>query len=135
MKNVLLLLTCIAVLAFSCDKQKSAVVPPVDTTVTNNCELRVIHATVFLKKEYVKDFISSAKAMVDSSNLEEGCISYQLYQDPYDETKFIFVEVWKDQASIEAHFQMPYFVAWGPKTADWYAGTTGLSIFNASKQQ
>jgi quinol monooxygenase YgiN len=135
MKTRLLLVLCAAVLMFSCDRQKSAVAPESDTTaVTDMCYQRIIHASVFIKPDKVATFINEAKAMIDSSNLEPGCISYQLYQDPYDATKVIFVEVWQDQAAIDAHFKMPYFLAWGPKSADWLAKPTELKIFNAAQQ-
>jgi len=137
MKTRLILITlCLTALIFSCGKQKTAEVPAADTTLmSNSCDQRVIHATVFLKPEKVADFIEAAKSMIDSSNMEPGCISYQLFQDPYDETKLIFVEVWKDQAAIDAHFKMSYFTAWGPKTADWLAKGTELKIFNAAAQE
>jgi len=135
MKTGLLLFVCVCLFAFSCDKQKTAVVADSDTTkAINECTQRVIHANVFLKPEKVTDFIAAAKTMIDSSNMEPGCISYELYQDPYEGTRIIFVEVWKDQAAIDAHFQMPYFLAWGPRTADWLAKPTELKIFNAAQQ-
>jgi quinol monooxygenase YgiN len=88
----------------------------------------MITAKVFLKPEFVTPFIDGARAMIDSSNMEPGCESYMLYQDPYDSTKLIFVEVWKDQAAIDNHFSMSYFKAWGPKTQDWLAQPTELKI-------
>lgn len=136
MKTRLFLFLCIAVLMFSCDRQQSAVAPGSDTTdVIDICNQRIIHASVFVIPDKVATFINEAKAMVDSSNLEPGCISYQLYQDPYDSTKLIFVEVWQDQAAIDAHFNMPYFLAWGPKSSGWLAKPTELKIFKASLQQ
>jgi quinol monooxygenase YgiN len=136
MKTSLLFISlCLAAFICSCGKQKTSETPLADTaTVANECNLRIIHAGVFLKPEKVADFMEAVKAMIDSSNMEPGCISYQLFQDPYDETKFIFVEVWKDQAAIDAHFKMPYFTAWGPKTADWMAKPAELKIFNADAQ-
>lgn len=95
----------------------------------------VIHARVFVKPGNVTDFVAAAQSMVDSSNMEPGCISYQLYQHAYDSTQFIFVEEWKDQAAIDAHFAMPYFIAWGPKTNDWMAKPAILNIFSANPKQ
>ena len=53
-----------------------------------------------------------------------------LYQNPYDQTQLIFVEEWKDQAAIDAHFAMPYFKAFGPKTSDWRSQPTEVKIFD-----
>lgn len=93
----------------------------------------MITARVYLKPEYVAQFINDARALVDSSNMEPGCISYMLYQNPYDTTKLIFVEEWKDQAAIDNHFSMSYFKAWGPKTQDWLAQPTELKIVKVTE--
>ena len=91
---------------------------------------KMITARLFIHLENVTDFIEAAKFMIDSSNAEPGCISYMLYQNPYDQTQLIFVEEWKDQAAIDAHFAMPYFKAFGPKTSDWRSQPTEVKIFD-----
>lgn len=124
-----------AALLTACNKQNPVEVTATDTTsVANVVTQKLITAKISLKPENVADFIGAARAMIDSSNAEAGCESYQLFQDPYDQTKFIFVEVWKDQAAIDAHFAMPYFVAWGPKTSNWLSQPTELKIYDVSLQ-
>jgi len=91
---------------------------------------KIITARVFIKPEKVSDFILAARPLIDSSNAEPGCESYMLYQNPYDKTKFIFVEVWKDQIAIDNHFSMSYFKAFGPKTSTWISQPTELNIFD-----
>jgi quinol monooxygenase YgiN len=53
-----------------------------------------------------------------------------LYQNPYDKTQLIFVEVWKDQIAIDNHFSMSYFKAFGPRTKDWLLKPTELKIYD-----
>lgn len=96
---------------------------------------KMITARVTLKPEKVADFITAAKAMIDSSNAEPGCLSYQLYQNPYDPAQFIFVETWKDQEAIDIHFAKPYFTAFGPVIQDWLAQPTELRIIDVSAIQ
>jgi quinol monooxygenase YgiN len=110
-----------------------AAVPEGATLDTLNTKM--ITAKVFLKPEKVADFIEAAKAMIDSSNAEPGCLSYQLYQNPYDPAQFIFVETWKDQEAIDIHFAMPYFIAFGPIIQDWLAQPTELKIIDVSAIQ
>lgn len=100
-------------------------VPEADSVIK-----KIITARVYIKPENVSDFIVAARPLIDSSNAEPGCESYMLYQNPYDKTKFIFVEVWKDQIAIDNHFSMPYFKAFGPKTSDWISQPTELNIFD-----
>jgi quinol monooxygenase YgiN len=98
--------------------------------LTDTISRKMITASVFVKPDHVADFIESAKAIIDSSNAEPGCEAYMLYQNPYDNTKFIFVETWKDQAAIDNHFSMSYFKAFGPKIQDWLLQPTEIKIYD-----
>ncbi len=129
-RSVMLTL-CLAALLSACNKKQPAEGTSADTTaVTPVVTKKLITARVYVKPEKVADFIEAAKLMIDSSSAEAGCESYRLYQDPYNPADFIFVETWKDQAAIDAHFAMPYFTAWGPKTKDWMAKPTELKIMD-----
>ena len=75
----------------------------------------MITAKISVKPEKIKDFLDAASEMIEKSNKESGCSFYQLYQDPYDNSKMIFVEEYKNQVAVEAHFATEYFKAFGPK--------------------
>jgi Antibiotic biosynthesis monooxygenase len=64
------------------------------TTITDN-EMMIV-AKLSIKPDKIKAFTEAAKEMIEKSNKEPGCKSYQLYQDPYDNTKFVFVEEYKN---------------------------------------
>ena len=80
---------------------------------------KMITAKIFVKKEKIADFITTAKVMIDSTMKEPGCESYMLYQNPFEPGKLIFVETYKNQAAIDAHFASSYFKAFGPEIKDW----------------
>jgi quinol monooxygenase YgiN len=94
----------------------------------------MITAKLTVKQDKVKEFISAAKVMIDNSNKEPGCKSYQLYQDPYDQTKFIFVEEYKDQAAVDAHFATEYFKAFGPKISGLVQEPAKIKIVTVEKE-
>ncbi len=94
----------------------------------------MIIAKLSIKAEKIKDFTEAAKVMIENSNKEPGCKSYQLYQDPYDNTKFVFVEQYNNQAAVDAHFAADYFKAFGPKVADLVAGPTQIKIVSMAKE-
>ena len=81
----------------------------------------------------IKDFLIVAKEMVEKSNKEAGCKSYQLYQDPYFNNKFIFVEEYKDQSAIDAHFATDYFKAFGPKISTLVQEPGKIKIITVAK--
>ena len=65
---------------------------------------KIIAAQVFIKPEKVNDFIALSQDLVEKSRAEVGNISYTLYQNPLDNTKFLVFEEWKNQAAVDFHF-------------------------------
>ncbi|MCD7898521.1 MAG: antibiotic biosynthesis monooxygenase [Bacteroides sp.] len=58
-----------------------------------------------------KEFINHAETLIQATRAEEGNISYNLYQDPFSPSSFIFYEEYKDMAAIKAHAASPHFKA------------------------
>jgi len=121
------LLLCIAVISSCTSKRTGGSAPVADYKM-------MIIAKLSVKPEKVKDFVAVAKEMIEKSNQESGCSSYQLYQDPYDNSKFVFVEEYKNQAAIDTHFSMEYFKAFGPKIGDFVKGPAEIKIVSVAKE-
>ena len=134
-KIALYLASLLVFFAACAPKQPAPAQPAIAAPVADTITKKIITARIFLKPEKVNDFIAAAKPLIDSSSAEAGNESYMLYQNPYDKTKLIFVEVWKDQMAIDNHFSMSYFKAFGPKTKDWLAQPTELKIFDVTANQ
>ena len=49
-------------------------------------------------------------ALVALTRAEPGCVSYEMFRDPEKPAKFMFQEVFRDQAALDAHLAMPHFV-------------------------
>lgn len=94
----------------------------------------MIVAKLTVKPEKIKDFTEAAKVMIENSNKESGCKFYQLYQDPYDNTRFVFVEQYTNQAAVDAHFAADYFKAFGPKIGDLVQGPAQIKIISMAKE-
>jgi quinol monooxygenase YgiN len=137
MKTKITLSLLIGLFVFAaCETKKPQPAEPVAAApVTDTLTKKIIQARVFVKTEKLADFLQAARPMIDSSQAEAGCESYMLYQNPYDKTQMIFVEVWKDQMAIDNHFSMSYFKAFGPKTKDWLLKPTELKIFDVSPNE
>ena len=93
---------------------------------------KVIIAKVSVKPEKVSDFAEAARGIIEKTNKESGCTFYQLYQNPYDSTKFVFVEEYKNQAAVDAHFSAEYFKAFGPEIGDLVTGPPEIKIVTVS---
>ena len=136
MKTKAILFTILIALAvFSCRQnttvpasQSETVVQPADTP-------KMITAKVYIKQGSEEKFIAAAKLMIENSNKEEGCLGYMLYQDPYDGTNFIFVEKYKSQAAIDAHFAAPYFKDFGDIISDMTSKPMEIKIYDIAGEK
>jgi len=95
----------------------------------------MIIAKVYIKPDKVKEFVEAAKEMIEKSNQESGCKFYQLYMNPYDNTKMVFVEEYTNQAAVDAHFAADYFNAFGPKIKDLVASPAEIKIIGVAKEE
>ena len=89
----------------------------------------MIVAKLAVKPEKVKAFTEAAKEIIEKSNKEPGCKSYQLYQDP--SAGFILVI----KNGVDAHFASDYFKAFGPKIGDLVAEPAKIKILTVAKEE
>ena len=136
MKTRILILSVVFTLfGFACKQKAPVKEQQVEASVQPADFQKMITARVFIKPGRESDFLAAAQVMVTNSNKEEGCQGYMLYQDPYEKTNFIFVERYKNQAAIDAHFATPYFKEFGPKMADMTSQPTEIKIFDIAGEK
>lgn len=133
--KILILASLLCVLGISCKPKTPAPAAQPEAAVQAPDYQKMITAKVFVKPGSEVDFISTAQMMIENSNKEEGCLGYMLYQDPYEKTNFIFVERYKNQAAIDAHFATPYFKEFGIKTADMTARPMEIKILDIADEK
>ncbi len=49
--------------------------------------------------------------LIEPTRKEEGCISYDLYQDVTNPGKFTFIENWQSKEHLDAHLNTPHFLS------------------------
>lgn len=64
--------------------------------------LRII-AKNTVKSDHIENYKMMTKELIEKSQLEEGCIFYDLFQDVKDEAILTFIEIWKSQETIDLH--------------------------------
>jgi quinol monooxygenase YgiN len=68
----------------------------------------VVIATLQGKPEH-RELLSAALAKAAAASRgDAGCLSYSFTADLEDPNRFISVETWADQASLDAHFTTPH---------------------------
>lgn len=51
-------------------------------------------------------------AVIPATRAEEGCEEYGSYEDTQQTGRFVFVERWRDRASLDRHLATPHMAAW-----------------------
>jgi quinol monooxygenase YgiN len=70
---------------------------------------KVINARITVKPEAIEQFLSYANLIVLASNLEKGCLVYNLYQEVGNQAGFIFYEEYVDQDAVDFHNSTNHF--------------------------
>lgn len=133
--RILFLSLIIAITALSCQQKPAAQETQNEVAAQPADNQMMIIAKVAIKPENVDDFINAAQSIIKSSNEEEGCIEYQLFQSPYDKSNFVFVEKYVNQAAIDFHFSTTYFKEFGSTIANWTASPAEIKIYGIASER
>jgi len=91
--------------------------------------LFIIHAELPVLADKVDDFIEAVKLDgVGSTNLEPGCLRFDVYQDTSDPTKLWLYEVYVNPEAFQFHTTTPHITKWRDTVADWYDGERPAAI-------
>jgi quinol monooxygenase YgiN len=69
--------------------------------------VRVV-ARVKARPEKVAETHQLLTGLIGPTRNEQGCISYQLFQNDSDPTDFTFVEEWQSTSAFEGHLASPH---------------------------
>ena len=93
----------------------------------------VVHAKLKVKPESATAFLQQAKIVVQATQKEEGCVSYQLMADAGSSDSFMFVEVWTDKDALNRHLKTSHFAAFGSGTKDMMAARSVIHVYQADE--
>ncbi len=68
----------------------------------------VVVGRVRTDDERREELIRIGQAVARASREEAGCIDYRLTEDSEVRNDFVFVEEWRDEAALQAHFATPH---------------------------
>lgn len=93
----------------------------------------VVTAKITAQPGKRNNIISKAKDLIESTRLESGCISYNLYSSTEDDDVLVMLEQWKNQEVLDTHMQTEHFKAFGKGIKDILAGEMGINIYSADE--
>lgn len=68
-----------------------------------------------VRPENIEQYETLAKELVEKSQAEAGNVSYTLNKSTADPKVHTFIEIWKDQAAIDAHNASEHFTRLVPR--------------------
>lgn len=83
----------------------------------------------YIQPEHVAEYLPLIRELISETVKEEGNISYTLYQDRDHPGEFVLLEFWRDQESLDAHFQTPHFTAIVPQIARYHAKPSVVNTY------
>lgn len=60
----------------------------------------------------IVDVLPHLKVLVEATRRVDGCIAYDVAEDPFDPGLIRFSELWPDHASLDRHLQAPHIEPW-----------------------
>jgi quinol monooxygenase YgiN len=92
----------------------------------------IITSTVRIRADHYDEAIAFSKRHVAASRLESGCLSHRYFEDPENPRTLVFLEYWKDQAAIDAHFAQPHSLEFAKAFRSWCEGELCLEFHHVS---
>ncbi len=90
--------------------------------------MRVLLVTIDIKPEHKEQFMEEMLADARGSvTKESGCLRFDIIQDDEDPNRIYLYEVYRDDAAVKAHTQMPHYLRWQEAVKGWFAIPRSLS--------
>ncbi|HEV2674764.1 MAG TPA: putative quinol monooxygenase [Aliidongia sp.] len=117
---ILLIAAAIGACAIQADAQEASAGGPV----------RVV-AILRAKPGQENEARRSLLALVSPSRAEPGCVTYEINQPADDQALFVYYEVWRSRADLDAHFQRPYFKALADRLGELLAEPAEIKVLTS----
>eukprot|EP01134_Creolimax_fragrantissima_P001270 CFRG1270T1 len=79
----------------------------------------IIYVHIDVKPGFEQQFINASIENAKNSVNEEGIVRFDLQQDNDDKTKFVLVEVYRDEGAQMKHRETAHYMKWRDTVADW----------------
>jgi quinol monooxygenase YgiN len=93
----------------------------------------VVAVRVRVKPPKREEFIKLAQGMIEPSQAEKGCISYNFFSDTLDPTAFMYFEEWESQEALKLHSQTEHFVRYSQSISDLLERSPEIRVYTVSK--
>ena len=81
--------------------------------------MMVTIVNIFVKKEYIKDFISETILNHSASIKEAENLRFDVLQSQTDPTNFVLYEAYRSEEGAKAHKETPHYLRWKEAVEEW----------------
>jgi len=92
----------------------------------------IVTATITANPGERDKIIAKSRDLIESSRLEPGCISYDLYANTEDDDVLLMLEQWENLEVLQSHTQTEHFKAFGADTGI-LAKKGDITVYSADK--
>lgn len=71
-----------------------------------------VFGTLRFPPENVKHVLPHLEEFVRATRALDGCLLYEVAEDPFDKGLIRFSELWPDRAALDAHLRAPHIGPW-----------------------
>ncbi len=93
----------------------------------------IVHVFVHVKADHVEAFRQASIANAEASRLEQGVVRFDVLQSQADPTRFVLVEVYRDERAPLDHKETAHYATWrdvvapmmeGPRSSEKYSNVS-----------
>ncbi len=88
-------------------------------------------AFVSVKPDQEEAFVAAARICISASRAEPGVLHYDLWREVDGERRFVFNELYVDDAAVQAHMASDHFKAFGAAARDLAAARPSITVTHA----
>ena len=71
-----------------------------------------VFGTLRFPPERIAELLPHLRTLVEATNKNDGCIAYDVGEDPFDRGLIRFSELWPDYDSLRRHLAAPHIGPW-----------------------
>ena len=88
-------------------------------------------AESLIREDCLEQFLEASKTLVEKTvALDEGCISYALYQDAANPLHTAMIEEWESQEALDKHMKSAHLLGFIPKMGECREGPPVMALYN-----
>lgn len=91
----------------------------------------IVHVHVRVKPETVEDFIQATVENASASVQEPGIARFDVVREQDDATRFVLIEIYRDQQAAAAHKETAHYAKWRDAVAPMMAEPRSSVKYNA----